>query len=81
MKCMKKSERFEELLKELEMTVNKLEEGNLSLEDSLEAFEKGIKLSKKCKRILDSTEQKVNILIKSEDGSIIEEVFDKYDEE
>ena len=78
---MKKSERFEELLKELEMTVNKLEEGNLSLEDSLEAFEKGIKLSKKCKRILDSTEQKVNILIKSEDGSIIEEVFDKYDEE
>ena len=54
---------FEEALGELERLVNLMEEGDLSLEDSMKAFEKGIKLTRECQTALQKAEQKVQILL------------------
>lgn len=53
---------FEDAMVELEALVTKIEAGNLSLEDSLNEFEKGIKLSKICQKALTEAEQRVKIL-------------------
>jgi len=53
---------FEEALSELEALVDTLEKGELSLEDSLTAFERGIGLTRTCQKALDEAEQKVSIL-------------------
>ncbi len=53
---------FEQQLENLETIVEKLEEGDLSLEDSLSQYEKGIKLTKECQKLLDKAQQKVSIL-------------------
>lgn len=58
---------FEASLHELESLVNKLEEGELSLEDSLSAFEQGIKLTQSCQQYLSTAEQKVSLLIGTDD--------------
>lgn len=57
------SQQFEKSLAELETIVSDMEQGDLSLEDSLAAFEKGVKLTKECQKSLKSVEQKVNKLI------------------
>ena len=54
---------FEEALGELERLVNLMEEGDLSLEESMKAFEKGIKLTRECQKALQKAEQKVQILL------------------
>ena len=54
---------FETALSELEELVSSMEEGDLSLEDSLKAFEKGIKLTRECQTALKNAEQKVQILL------------------
>jgi exodeoxyribonuclease VII small subunit len=54
---------FEQALQDLEGLVSSMEEGELSLEDSLQAFEKGIKLTRECQTALKQAEQKVQILI------------------
>jgi exodeoxyribonuclease VII small subunit len=46
---MEKMEKFEDLLNELNVVVKELESGTLSLEESIQKYEKGIELSKKCK--------------------------------
>jgi exodeoxyribonuclease VII small subunit len=66
---------FEESLKKLETIVEKLERGDLALEDSLKLFEEGVALSAACKQELDSAEGKVQILIKQRDGSLKAEPF------
>ena len=66
---------FEESLKQLEIIVDKLERGDMSLEDSIKLFEQGIELSSACKEQLDSAEGKVQILVKQRDGSMKTEVF------
>ena len=58
---------FEESVKELEQIVEKLESGDTTLDESLEYFEKGIKLSKACQRMLETAEKKVSVLLS--DGS------------
>ncbi len=63
-------ERFEDALNKLEKIVSQLEDGDISLEDSLKLFEEGIRLSRICNQKLDEVEKKVEILIKGEDGSI-----------
>ena len=67
---------FEENLKELEQTVKKLEEGNVSLDEMLSLFENGIRLTKSCTAQLDEAEQKINILLKSENGELSEVEFE-----
>ena len=60
---------FEDALKELEHLVETLEKGDLSLEQSLTTFERGVGLTRTCQKALDDAEQKVRILTtKSADG-------------
>ena len=54
---------FEKSLKELEALVTKMEQGNLSLEESLQHFERGIQLTRTCQQALKEAEQKVEILL------------------
>ncbi len=58
---------FEATLHELESLVEQMEQGELSLEDSLKSFEKGIKLTRECQSALSEAEQKVEILTRKED--------------
>lgn len=66
---------FEENLIELDNIVNQLESNQLSLEDALKAFEKGVQLSQSCQSVLTQAEQKVQILLKK-DGNESLEAFD-----
>ena len=60
---------FEKALEELESIVEDLESGDLSLENSLKSFEKGIKLSRQCQDKLSQAELQVQKLIE-EDGEL-----------
>lgn len=71
----KKSKTFEESLNELENVAKDIERGDLTLEQAIEEFEKGIKLSKECTEILDKAEKKINILVQGENGELEEENF------
>ncbi|MEX2516990.1 MAG: exodeoxyribonuclease VII small subunit [Gammaproteobacteria bacterium] len=54
---------FEKSLDELEQLVEKMETGELSLEDSLKHFERGIALTRACQQALQQAEQKVQVLL------------------
>lgn len=58
---------FEAALAELETLVEKMETGDLSLEDSLSAFERGVKLTRHCQSSLKAAELKVKVLTESGD--------------
>ncbi|HVO67366.1 MAG TPA: exodeoxyribonuclease VII small subunit [Syntrophales bacterium] len=64
-------EKFEEALGRLEDIVRKMEAGDMTLEESLKAFEEGIKLARLCSRKLDEAERRVEVLIKQEDELVI----------
>jgi exodeoxyribonuclease VII small subunit len=67
---------FEKKLSRLENIVEKMEAGELSLEDSLKLFEEGVKLSRECNTQLSDAEQKVKILMGfDESGSAITQDF------
>ena len=59
---MKKPINFEKSMTELESIVMQLEKGELSLDDSLKQFEKGINIARSCQDVLTSAEQKIEIL-------------------
>ncbi len=67
---------FEKSLKQLETLVDKLEKGDLSLEDSLKNFEQGVKLTRDCRQALQTAEQKISVLSK-EDKDWIEKDLDE----
>ena len=67
-------ENFETKLKELEEIAKDLEKGDLSLEDSVKKFEKGIKISKECNKLLEDAEKRITILLNN-DGEIEEKDF------
>jgi exodeoxyribonuclease VII small subunit len=71
---------FENSLAELEKIVEKMEEGGLSLNESLSLFEKGVKLARYLREELDKAEKKIAILLKDEKGEIKEEPFSLSDE-
>jgi exodeoxyribonuclease VII small subunit len=58
---------FEKTLAELEKLVVNLEEGDLSLNESLSGFKRGIELTRQCQTVLDNAQQTVEQLIKAED--------------
>jgi exodeoxyribonuclease VII small subunit len=66
---------FEHSLAELQALVERLESGELSLEDSLTAFEQGIGLTRECQAALAQAEQKVQILLER-DGELEPAPFD-----
>lgn len=64
---------FEKSLNELEKLVETMEAGEISLEDSLKHFEKGIVLTRACQQALEEAEQKVKILVEKEGKATLEE--------
>lgn len=71
------NKKFETALEELEVVVEQLETGELSLEESLETFEKGVGLVKFCSQKLDEIEKKVEVLIKDKEGKLQLKAFDE----
>lgn len=57
---------FEKSLQELESLVDKMESGNLTLEESLKCFEQGVALTRNCQKALQEAEQKVQILLEKD---------------
>lgn len=76
MAAKKKPATFEQALEELEELVERLEAGDLPLEEALADFERGVKLTRECQQKLASAEQKVKVLME-ESGSIREMPFDE----
>ena len=68
---------FEASLAELEALVKQMEQGDLTLEDSLAAFERGILLTRGCQAALAQAEQKVNVLMQDAQGRVAEQPFSK----
>lgn len=62
---------FEEALGRLEEVVRELEKEDITLEDSMQKFEQGIKLSSHCLRKLNEAEEKIEELTRSEDGKLV----------
>ena len=58
---------FEQQLTNLESLVTSLEGGDLTLEESLNSFEEGVKIARECQRALQSAEQRVELLMKEGD--------------
>ena len=67
--------KFEEKIKELDQITKQLEKGDLTLDESVAVFEKGMKLSKECNQILEEAEKRITILLKKEEGEVEEEEF------
>jgi len=57
-----KTDSFEDSLAELEALVDRMESGDLTLDESLQAFERGIALTRNCQQALQAAEQRVDIL-------------------
>jgi exodeoxyribonuclease VII small subunit len=73
-------DKFEDALKKLEELVKKMESGDLALEESLKAFEEGIRLIRFCTGKLDEAERRVEILLKDDQGGVSPAPFPKQDE-
>lgn len=67
---------FEELYRELEETVRRLEVGDLTLDESLALFERGATLAEQCNILLDTAELRVRQLTARPDGSLESEPFE-----
>ena len=63
-----KNETFENALKNLEETVEKLEEGTIPLNEALKTFESGVHWSRECKKFLDNAGQRIEKILKNENG-------------
>ncbi len=62
--------KFEEAMKQLEETVSRLESGEVSLDEAMELFEKGVSLSKTCQKLLSEAQLKVTKLIAENDSEV-----------
>ena len=72
---MSKEINFEETMQKLEKIVQELEKGDLNLDDSINKFEEGMKLSKSASDYLEKAEKKITVLINAKDEEIKEEEF------
>ncbi|WP_226703976.1 exodeoxyribonuclease VII small subunit [Microbulbifer elongatus] len=79
MAAKKKTATFESALEELEQLVERLESGDLPLDEALSDFERGVKLTRECQQKLASAEQKVKVLME-ENGQVQELPFDAEDD-
>ncbi|MBO5906815.1 MAG: exodeoxyribonuclease VII small subunit [Clostridia bacterium] len=69
-------ETFESAMAKLEEAVSALEGGNMSLDESLAAFENAVRLAKICNEKLECAERKVRVLTEGKDGSVTDAPFD-----
>ena len=67
--------KFEEALAALEKIVSSLENQTAPLDESIELYEKGISLVRRCTKLLDDAEQKVGILSRNENGEVVVKDF------
>lgn len=65
-------DKFEDALRRLEEIVRKMETGELALEESLKAFEEGIRLSRLCAKKLDEAERRVEVLLHEGEDLVLE---------
>jgi exodeoxyribonuclease VII small subunit len=63
--------KFEDQLAALETVVERLERGELSLDESVQLFEDGVKLSTSCKKELDAAEGKIQLLVEQTNGTLV----------
>ncbi len=75
------NKKFETALEDLEQVVEQLDSGELSLEDSLAAFEKGVGLVKFCNDKLNEVEKKVELLVKDKEGKLQLKAFEDLSED
>ncbi len=68
---------FEDSLAELEQLVEQMEQGEISLEESLKSFERGVTLTRTCQKALQEAEQKVQILIEKNGQQNLEPFTDE----
>jgi len=71
---------FEASLQKLEALVETMESGDLSLEESLKAFQEGIELTRACQQALNEAQQQVDILLANQDG-VVAEPFEPSDDD
>ncbi|MEI8573027.1 exodeoxyribonuclease VII small subunit [Methylomonas sp. LW13] len=73
----KNASQFEEAMEELEKLVELMERGDISLEESLKSFERGIRLTRTCQQALQDAEQKVQILLEKNGQQTLEPFTDE----
>ena len=71
---------FEKAFAELGAIVEKLQKGDLPLEETITLFEKGMRLSAECERYLDDAGRRVEVLVRGENGELATEAFEETDE-
>ncbi|RMF47955.1 MAG: exodeoxyribonuclease VII small subunit [Deltaproteobacteria bacterium] len=74
---MSDSENFEQSLKDLEALVERLESGDLPLEESLACFEQGVALAARCQKQLQQAEARIEQLVRDRDGQLKTEPFEQ----
>ena len=67
---------FEDAMKNLEEIVAELEKGDLSLDQSVEKFKKGMEMSNYCNEMLDSAEKSIQVILKDQNGNTTEAPFE-----
>lgn len=75
-KTQEKKPGFEDSLSELEELVGKLESGDLSLDQSLAHFKRGVELTRHCQSILDDAQQTVEVLSQDQDDAVPDDTQD-----
>ncbi|MDD2740024.1 MAG: exodeoxyribonuclease VII small subunit [Methylomonas lenta] len=73
----KTASQFEDAMEELEKLVEQMERGDISLEESLKSFERGVKLTRTCQQALQDAEQKVQILLEKNGQQTLEPFNDE----
>lgn len=75
------AEKFEDAMKKLESIVDKMEKGDLALNESLKMFEEGVKLTRFCSQELHKAEKKVELLSRDAEGKLVAVPFEEEEEE
>ncbi len=75
------AEKFEDAMKKLESIVDKMEKGDLALNESLKMFEEGVKLTRFCSQELHKAEKKVELLSRDAEGKLVGTPFEEEEEE
>jgi exodeoxyribonuclease VII small subunit len=70
---------FEQSFDELSSVVERLQQGDLPLEEAITLFERGMRLSFECEKFLDEASRRVEVLVEREDGRLETEEFDEDD--
>ncbi len=68
---------FEDSLVELEQLVERMEQGDITLEESLKSFERGVTLTRLCQKALQEAEQKVQLLLEKKGQQTLEPFADE----